>query len=176
MLGGTKEECEVFLHHLSITNIPHLYHYSFYIIAPQKVLAELSDEGITSFQLYQPKANQGDADAQFNLALLYYTGLGIPQDRRYAIYWYTKAAEQGHIQAQYFLGKLYNFGDGEEVRQDFKLAVYWLTKDIFRLNIYWDICMNMTMNLRRIINWLSSGIQKQRNKIIILLNRTGTRC
>ncbi|MDH3574787.1 MAG: hypothetical protein OEM90_14420 [Desulfobacteraceae bacterium] len=64
MLGGTKEECEVFLHHLSITNIPHLYHYSFYIIAPQKVLAELSDEGITSFQLYQPKANQGDADAQ----------------------------------------------------------------------------------------------------------------
>jgi hypothetical protein len=64
VLGGTKEECEVFLHHLSITNIPHLYHYSFYIIAPQKVLTELSDEGITSFQLYQPKANQGDADAQ----------------------------------------------------------------------------------------------------------------
>ncbi|MGB3648613.1 MAG: hypothetical protein WA992_08765, partial [Desulfobulbales bacterium] len=70
------------MHHLSITNIPHLYHYSFYIIAPQKVLA-VNDEGITSFQLYQPKANQGDADAQFNLALLYYTGLGIPQDRRY---------------------------------------------------------------------------------------------
>ena len=97
------------------------------VCLPQKVLA-VSDEGITSFQIYQPKANQGDADAQFNLALLYYTGLGIPQDRRYAIYWYTKAAEQGHIQAQYFLGKLYNFGDGEEVRQDFKLAVYWLTK------------------------------------------------
>jgi len=97
------------------------------VCLPQKVLA-VSDEGITSFQVYQPKANQGDADAQFNLALLYYTGLGIPQDRRYAIYWYTKAAEQGHIQAQYFLGKLYNFGDGIEVRQDFKLAVYWLTK------------------------------------------------
>jgi len=97
------------------------------VCLPQKVLA-VSDEGITSFQVYQPKANQGDADAQFNLALLYYTGLGIPQDRRYAIFWYTKAAEQGHIQAQYFLGKLYNFGDGIEVRQDFKLAVYWLTK------------------------------------------------
>jgi hypothetical protein len=65
------------------------------VCLPQKVLA-VSDEGITSFQLYQPKANQGDADAQFNLALLYYTGLGIPQDRRYAIYWYTKAAEQNH--------------------------------------------------------------------------------
>ena len=33
------------------------------VCLPQKVLA-VSDEGITSFQLYQPKANQGDADAQ----------------------------------------------------------------------------------------------------------------
>ena len=98
------------------------------VCLPQKVLAESSDEGITSFQLYQPKANQGDADAQFNLALLYYTGVGIPQDRRYAIYWYTKAAEQGHVNAQYNLGKLYMYGYGEEVRQDPKKAVYWLTK------------------------------------------------
>jgi len=63
-LEAPKKSVKFFLHHLSITNIPYLYHYSFYIIAPQKVLAELSDEGITSFQLYQPKANQGDADAQ----------------------------------------------------------------------------------------------------------------
>ena len=51
----------------------------FSVCLPQKVFA-VSDEQITSFQLYQKKANQGDADAQFNLALLYYTGLGIPQD------------------------------------------------------------------------------------------------
>jgi hypothetical protein len=51
-----------------------------FVCLPQKVLAELSDEGITSFQLYQPKANQGDADAQFNLALLNYHGVGTPQD------------------------------------------------------------------------------------------------
>ena len=63
----------------------------FSVCLPQKVLA-VSYEGITSFQLYQPKANQGDADAQFNLALLYYSGVGTPQDTRYAIYWYTKAA------------------------------------------------------------------------------------
>jgi len=98
------------------------------VCLPQKVLAESSDEGITSFQLYQPKANQGDADAQFNLALLYYHGVGTPQDARYAIYWYTKAAEQGHVNAQYNLGRLYMYGYGEEVRQDPKLAVYWLTK------------------------------------------------
>ena len=97
------------------------------VCLPQKVLA-VSDEAITSFQLFQPKANQGHADAQFNLALLYYHGVGTPHDNRYAIYWYKKAAEQGHVQAQYNLGKLYNYGYGEEVRQDLKLAVYWLTK------------------------------------------------
>jgi TPR repeat protein len=98
------------------------------VCLPQKVLAVSSDEGITSFQLYQPKANQGDADAQFNLALLYHLGVGTPQDTRYAIYWYKKAAEQGHVNAQYKLGTLYRYGYGEEVLQDSKQAVYWLTK------------------------------------------------
>ena len=49
------------------------------VCLPQKVLAELSEVGISSihsYQLIQSKANQGDADAQFNLALLYYHGLG----------------------------------------------------------------------------------------------------
>jgi TPR repeat protein len=98
------------------------------VCLPQKVLAVSSDEGITSFQLYQPKANQGDADAQFNLALLNYHGVGTPQDTRYAIYWYTKAAEQGHANAQYKLGRLYMYGYGEEVQEGSKWAAYWLTK------------------------------------------------
>ncbi len=94
---------------------------------PQKILA-ISYEGITSFQLFQPKANQGDADAQFNLALLYKLGAGIPKDLKQAVYWYTKAAEQGHVNAQYSLGSLYLDGDGQEVPKDFKQAVYWYTK------------------------------------------------
>ncbi len=101
------------------------------VCLPQKVLAELSEveiSSILSFQLNQSKANQGDADAQFNLALLYYNGTGTPQDTRYAIYWYKKAAVQGHVNAQYFLWKLYHNGHGEEVPQDPKKAVYWLTK------------------------------------------------
>ena len=101
------------------------------VCLPQKVLAELSEleiSSIQSFQLNQSKANQGDADAQFNLALQYYNGTGTPQDTRYAIYWYKKAAVQGHVNALYFLGKLYLEGLGEEVTQDSKKAVYWLTK------------------------------------------------
>ena len=99
------------------------------VCLPQKVLAVSSDDGRTSFHLYQQKAKQGDADAQFNLALLYYHGVGTPQDTRYAIYWYTKAAQQGHVNAQYRLGTIYRYGYGDEVLLlDFKKAVYWITK------------------------------------------------
>ena len=99
------------------------------VCLPQKVLAELSEveiSSIQSFQLNQSKANQGDADAQFNLALLYNNCIGTPQDARYAIYWYKKAAEQGLGNAQYSLGHMYEYGDGGP--QDYKQAFFWYTK------------------------------------------------
>jgi len=97
------------------------------VCSPQNVLA-LNNEGITSFQIFQTKANQGDADAQFNLAFLYHRGVGTPRDDRYTIYWYTKAAEQGCANAQYSLGDLCQYGGGEEVQRDYKQAFYWYTK------------------------------------------------
>ena len=103
----------------------------FSVCLPQKVLAEFSEaekSSSQSFQLNLSKANQGDADAQFNLALLYLHGRGTPQDMKQAVYWYKKAAEQGHVQAQYDLGSLYQFDGSGEVPQDMKQAVYWLTK------------------------------------------------
>ena len=93
----------------------------------QKVLAE-SEEEIKSFQLYQPKAKQGDADAQFNLAILYLQGRGTPQSDIYAVYWLTKAAKQGHVNAQFSLGDLYRHGGGEEIPRDYKQTLYWYTK------------------------------------------------
>ncbi len=93
----------------------------------QKVLA-VSEEETKSFQLYQPKAKQGDADAQFNLAILYLQGRGTPQSDIYAVYWLTKAAKQGHVNAQFSLGDLYRHGGGEEIPRDYKQTLYWYTK------------------------------------------------
>ena len=99
----------------------------FSLCLPQKVLAE-SDKGTKSFQLYESKAKQGDADAQFNLAFLYHHGVGTIHDHRNAIYWFTKAAQQGHVHAQYRLGSLYHNFRYEEVPPDSNRAIYWLTK------------------------------------------------
>ena len=41
----------------------------------------------TAVRLWQPLANGGDADAQFNLGQLYYRGRGVPQDYAEAAKW-----------------------------------------------------------------------------------------
>ena len=48
ILGGTEEESLDFLYHISITKIPHLFHYSFYLIA------EDGDTPIGSLGGYDP--------------------------------------------------------------------------------------------------------------------------
>lgn len=44
-------------------------------------------------------AENGDADAQFNLAQAYKLGRGVSQDLGQAEQWYKRAADQGHLQA-----------------------------------------------------------------------------
>lgn len=51
-------------------------------------------------------ANQGDAEAQFNIAVLYESCRGVPQNFPDAIEWCQKAAEQGHPLAKLRLVKL----------------------------------------------------------------------
>lgn len=48
---------------------------------------------------YQKFAEQGDAQAQFNLGTCYANGYGVPQDISEAVKWWRKAAEQGHPEA-----------------------------------------------------------------------------
>ena len=48
---------------------------------------------------WQPYADQGDPDAQFDLAQAYKLGRGVPQDLKKAEMLYAKAAAQGHLQA-----------------------------------------------------------------------------
>ena len=68
-------------------------------------------------------AEQGDADAQFNLGDMYANGRGVPQDDAEAVRWYRLAAEQGHASAQFDLG--FGYANGRGVPQDYAEAVRW---------------------------------------------------
>jgi TPR repeat protein len=48
------------------------------------------------------KAEHGDAEAQYNLGILYHDGQGVPRDDAEAVKWYRKAAEQGNALAHGF--------------------------------------------------------------------------
>jgi len=72
------------------------------------------------------KAEQGNADAQFEMGLNYLLGLDVAEDKQEAIKWYRKAAEQGNADAQNALGDMFYLGDG--ISQDYKEAANWYAK------------------------------------------------
>ncbi len=75
---------------------------------------------------WRPLAEEGHAEAQFNLGIMSRVGKGVPQDDADAEKWFRRAAEQGHVHAQFNLGLLYYQGQG--VPQDYAEAVKWYRK------------------------------------------------
>ena len=100
------------------------------------------------------EAQQGSADAQFDIGAMFENGRGVTADRTKAIQWYQKAAAQKHdramhavarmednqrrleltqsqaesgdLEAQYKLGTMYLTGTGTSA--DLQLAAQWLTR------------------------------------------------
>ena len=68
-------------------------------------------------------AEQGDAEAQANLGVMYMFGRGVPQDDAEAVRWYRLAADQGEAHAQVNLGLMY--AEGRGVPQDDAEALRW---------------------------------------------------
>ena len=60
----------------------------------------------TAVSIWRPLAEQGDADAQFNLGQAYRLGRGVPIDLGAAQIWFERAATKGHTDAQTTLGLL----------------------------------------------------------------------
>ncbi len=75
-------------------------------------------------------AEQGDAQAQYDLAYLYYKSgsdpeiTGVAHNERLAARWYREAAMQGHPSAQYNMAVLHLQGHG--VERDAIVAYAWL--------------------------------------------------
>ena len=54
-----------------------------------------SGDYATALHEWTPLAKQGDADAQYNLGIMYDKGQGVPQNYKTAVKWWKRAAEQG---------------------------------------------------------------------------------
>ena len=81
-----------------------------------------------AFDEWLPLAELGDAEAQYNLGVMYDEGAGVERDLTLAAEWFRRAAEQGFIDAQTNLGMMYMTGQG--VPQDRTEARKWLQKAV----------------------------------------------
>ena len=90
------------------------------------VQAYLRGEYNKAVMLLRPIAEQGDAQAQTYMGVLYERGKGVPQDYAESAKWYRLASEQGKADAQNYLGDMYRKGNG--VSQDYAQAAIWYMK------------------------------------------------
>ena len=83
---------------------------------------ETGEETIAKLVL---RAEKGDVDAMVKIAEIYCGGINIEQDDQVCAIWMRRAAEGGHMRAQFMLGGLYQHGLG--VRTDPVQAYRWYT-------------------------------------------------
>jgi TPR repeat protein len=77
---------------------------------------------------FRKAADQGNADAQERLGLMYVYGAdGLAKDDAQAVTWFRRAARQENAEAQAFLGFMYVRGQGGLTEDDAQ-AVFWYRK------------------------------------------------
>jgi hypothetical protein len=65
-----------------------------------------------ALELLTKKAEEGDPNAQCDLAIMYECGDGVPQNYALAVYWYQMAVEKGLDEALCNLGYMHSSGNG----------------------------------------------------------------
>ena len=63
-------------------------------------------DAVIAVKWFNKAALQGDRNAQYNLALCYWTGAGIPQDQTAAIALLIKSGDAHHSRANFMLGTI----------------------------------------------------------------------
>lgn len=93
--------------------------------SPIEHLDDYSANDLTQLRLCQEAAEQGDAEAQYELACHYKEGFGtlIEANPAEAAKWYQEAAARGHVDAQVELAYCYITGCG--VNEDEKQGFFW---------------------------------------------------
>jgi len=82
----------------------------------------------TAVRLNRPLAEQGDANAQYNLGVFYDNGLGVPQDKVRAYMWFNLSAAQGRDGAAAFRDLIARLMTPAQIAEAQKLAREWKPK------------------------------------------------
>ncbi|MGZ8928220.1 MAG: J domain-containing protein [Methylobacter sp.] len=133
-----------------------------------KKAKQLARQGRTAkaLPLYLQLAEQGNAEAQFQLGLIYANQQGVTKDDKQAAGWLARAAEQGHREAQTKLGFMYATGKG--VAQNYHSAIYWCYKAAeqgdavaqFNLGLMYAKGQGMAQDNNLAVSWYSKAAEQ----------------
>ena len=73
---------------------------------------------------YETAALAGNADAMYELGMMYYNAIGVERDYAQARSWFKKAAEGGNGTAFYYIGNMYYYGQGVDADKT-RATLYW---------------------------------------------------
>ena len=121
----------------------------------------LADEAY-ALELYTHAAEYGLAQSQYRLGLVYeYGQLGAPADPSRSILWYSKAAEQGHPDAELALSHWYLVGSAGVLEPSDADALRWTQKAADRGHVaaeytmghYAEVGIGMAVDLHEAKRW-----------------------
>lgn len=112
-----------------------------------------------ALRLWLPLAEKDDADAQYNLGILYMKGLGVEKNLKTAFIWYKRASSNGHTDAMFNLGTMYN--KGKVIHRSPKDANKWWLKAAelgnaaaqFNIAVEYAYGQNLGKNVDVAISW-----------------------
>ncbi|MBT3884017.1 MAG: sel1 repeat family protein [Rhodospirillaceae bacterium] len=111
-----------------------------------------------AFGEWKPLAEQGHAEAQFNLGILYAEGQGVAADKNEGIRWWRRAAELGNVDSQIYLGAMYY--DGLDLAKDYPRSYMWF-------KIAADSGDQQASNLRRVVADFMTSAQKTKARRLV---------
>ena len=129
-----------------------------------------------AFSLYEQLAYNGNIDAQYNLGIFFYNGIGVKQNKVLAFIWLSTAASKNHKLAQNKLGFMYEKGDIPNIKNKKKALQEYLKSakqnyDIAQLNLamYYNQLANND-SLKQAFFWYSKAAK---NGNIAAINNLG---
>ena len=84
------------------------------------------EDDVEAIGWYRAAAEQGYADAQYNLGYMYGTGQGVPEDIVLAYMWWNLAAAQGNETAQMNKDRLEQSMTREQIAEGQRLSREWI--------------------------------------------------
>lgn len=119
-----------------------------------------------SFTAFEELAHLGNVNAQYNVAMFYYKGMGVEQNKILAFIWFDTAARAGNKFAQNRLGYMFEKGEVKGTQDQVKATKQFLKAalqnyDVAQLNLAMKYNNNISeKSLKRAFFWYEKAAKQ----------------